>query len=76
MEKTLLCTSFVLICRNSSTVVPGHIALRTNRLVPISSESAQITAEDPRISYGYYVFIVEEAVLNNDGSIKGFRFQE
>jgi hypothetical protein len=44
-KKTLLCTSFVLSV-GFSTVVPGHIACAQTELVPISSESATITAEE------------------------------
>jgi hypothetical protein len=76
MEKTLLCTSFVLSV-GFSTVVPGHIACAQTELVPISSESATITAEEIQELATDITFIFEEAVIkNNDGTIKDLDFKK
>jgi hypothetical protein len=75
-KKTLLCTSFVLSV-GFSTVVPGHIACAQTELVPISSESATITAEEIQELATDITFIFEEAVIkNNDGTIKDLDFKK
>ncbi|MEW4152815.1 hypothetical protein Q0N88_22470 [Bacillus thuringiensis] len=75
-KKTLLCTSFVLSV-GFSTVVPGHITCAQTELVPISSESATITAEEIQELATDITFIFEEAVIkNNDGTIKDLDFKK
>ncbi|PGC82015.1 hypothetical protein [Bacillus toyonensis] len=75
-KKTLLCTSFVLSV-GFSTVVPGHIACAQTKLVPISSESATITAEEIQELATDITFIFEEAVIkNSDGTIKDLDFRK
>ena len=72
----MLCTSFVLSV-GFSTVVPGHIACAQTELVPISSESATITAEEIQELATDITFIFEEAVIkNNDGTIKDLDFKK
>ncbi|HDR4948856.1 TPA: hypothetical protein QCR51_005476 [Bacillus cereus] len=75
-KKTLLCTSFALSV-GFSTVVPGHIACAQTEPVPISSESATITAEEIQELATDITFIFEEAVIkNNDGTIKDLDFEK
>ncbi|MEI4618741.1 hypothetical protein, partial [Bacillus cereus] len=75
-KKTLLCTSFFLSV-GFSTVVLGHIACAQTEPVPISSESATITAEEIQELATDIAFIFEEAVIkNSDGTIKDLDFKK
>jgi hypothetical protein len=69
---------FCLICRIQYGRVPGHIACAQTELVPISSESATITAEEiQELATDITFFIFEEAVIkNNDGTIKDLDFKK
>jgi hypothetical protein len=77
MEKKHCYVLLFVLSVGFSTVVPGHIACAQTELVPISSESATITAEEIQELATDLLFIFEEAVIkNNDGTIKDLDFKK